>query len=421
MADIQEVIEKIHPGLELPPEIKTLLSGITFSEEALLNASPSRLALPFSLPELGRMLAMIGERIAGNEPIYLREGDSPDAIAAGALVRRIFKKCRPADRPETAGGRAVLDLSRPGGMFFRAGGSSVSVPSAIPDGGHYALSGLVFKLGEARHLAGEKDFGKNYVAFDLETTGKTPGSDEIIEIGAVRIHNGRLGKEFSALVKPSRPLSAGISQLTGITYDDLKDAPPLEEVLPAFLTFIGDDTLIAHNIDFDYPFLSHASRKHLGKRLNNETYCTLVQARARMPGQSHRLGAVAQALGIEQKDWHRATADARTAALIFLHFREEDSAPGRYAYFRSAVGTACLGSIAAGVPLRGDTAVFFRCGFDEILSAYSSGEKYLRKHPGKIPETDRRLSRYLDSRWRRKRNRAVCRLIQRAAEEAART
>ncbi len=416
MADIQQVIAKIHHGLELPPEIKSLLSGITFSEETLLRASPSRLLPPFSIPGLGRMLSAIGARLGAGGPISIREGNSPDSVVAGSFFRRIFKKNRSLLLAGEESGPPFLDLTRPEELCYRSRDTSLSVSSSVPDEGQYALSGLVFKLGEARQRSTEKDFGKKYIAFDLETTGKNPGGDEIIEMGAVRIRNGHLGEEFSALAKPAHPLPAEITRLTGISDNDLKKAPPLKEVLPSFLDFIGNDTLIAHNIDFDYPFLSHASRKLLGRRLNNEKYCTLVQARSRMPGQSHRLGAVAEALGIELKDWHRATADARAAALIFLHFQEDDHAPGRYAYFQQAVGPACLGSIAARVAIAGDTAVFFRYGFDEILSAYSAGEKYIRKHPDKIPEIDRRLSRDLNSWWRRKRNRAVCRIIQRAAK-----
>jgi len=132
-----------------------------------------------------------------------------------------------------------------------------------------------------------------------------------------------------------------------------------------------------------------------------------------MPGQGHRLGEVAQALGIELKDWHRATADARAAAEIFLHFQEEDNAPKRYDYFRQAVGRACLGTFLARAPISGDNAVFFRHGFENLLAEYAAGERYFRKRPGREAETDRRL---LDSRWRKKRGRAVYRLVGKALE-----
>jgi len=72
---------------------------------------------------------------------------------------------------------------------------------------------LVFKLGEAIQVSEEKNFGKQYVAFDLETSGKNTRSDEIIEIGAVKIKNGEVGEEYNALIKPSHPISSEITNI----------------------------------------------------------------------------------------------------------------------------------------------------------------------------------------------------------------
>jgi len=120
-----------------------------------------------------------------------------------------------------------------------------------------------------------------------------------------------------------------------------------------------------------------------------------------MPGQSHRLGAVAEALGIELKNWHRASADAKAAALIFLNFMEEDNGPKRYAYFQRYVARACLGTLVSGLPLRGDNAIFFRYGLPELLYAFTDGKKYLQKHPEKKTAVDDDPVGYLNS-WRRK-------------------
>ena len=361
------------------------------------------------------LIERLNSDLAGGATIYLQDGDSGDSIVARALFSTIFKKYHRQIRTITDNGQTIyplLDLSNTEGIRYLKTEKkpSIFLPSAC-DSSQYSIAGLVFKLGQAKQLSEEKNFGKQYVSFDLETTGKNHRGDEIIEIGAVKIKDGELGEEFDALVKPSHPISSEITDLTGITNDDVKDSPPIQEVLPSFMDFIGDSVLVAHNVDFDYPFLSHALKKSLGRTLNNDSYCTLVQARARMPGQSHRLGAVADALGVELKNWHRASADAKAAAMIFLHFMEEDNGPKRYAYFQRYAARACLGTLASGLPLSGDNAIFFRYGLPEILFAFADGEKYFQKHPEKKEEVDDGLGEYLNSWRRKKRSQAVYRIL----------
>lgn len=410
-----EIFQKIFPKIELPPALRDILSRISFSESDLLKASPSKLTPPFSLPGMGELLEKLNRDLTGRVTIHLRRGDSGDSIVAQALFSAIFKQDRKLIRYVTDRGQdrsPLLDLSNAEGIrYLRTKDSpAIFLPTACYSS-KYSIAGLVFKLGEAKKLSEEKYFGMQYVAFDLETTGINYRSNEIIEIGAVKIKDGKLGDEFNVLVKPARPISSEITDITGITNDDTKDSPPIQDVLPSFMDFIGDSVLIAHNIDFDYPFLRDALKKSLGRRLNNKTYCTLVQARSRMPGQSHRLGPVAEALGIELKDWHRASADAKAAGLIFLHFVEEDNVLNRDAYFRQYAARAGLGTIVAGMPLAGDNAIFFRYGLPDILSAFTDGDKYFKKYPEKKQALDDDPAKSLNS-WRRiKRAQAVYRIL----------
>jgi len=83
----------------------------------------------------------------------------------------------------------------------------------------------------------------NYVAFDIETTGLNPKYDKIIEIGAVRVRDGEPAETFSTFVNPAKSLPARIVELTGIRDDDVAAAPYIEEILEAFLQFVGDDVL----------------------------------------------------------------------------------------------------------------------------------------------------------------------------------
>ena len=96
---------------------------------------------------------------------------------------------------------------------------------------------------------------KDYVCFDLETTGfgKTA---EIIEIGAIKVRDGTTVDKFSELVKPTNRISGVVTALTGISQNDVADARNISEVLPDFLEFIGNDILLGHNIaSFDIPIV----------------------------------------------------------------------------------------------------------------------------------------------------------------------
>ncbi len=400
----------------LPEPIRSRLSEMECSRESILKGTISRLVPPFTIPKLESLLGTMENNLAEGRRIALRPGKEADSIAAAALFLKLFKKYRKHIFLISGANKSAspcLDLaSGEGAEYYDPSGlESIAVPADFPDSAPYSRAGLIFKLGQARQKLKEKSFRRRYVAFDLETTGKNARSDEIIEIGAVRIKNGELGEEFSALVKPSRPISAEITSITGISNRDLENAPPLSEILPDFLDFIGNDILVAHNIEFDIAFLKHWTRKILKKKIDNRMEDTLALSRARLSGQSHRLGAVAESLGIELKNWHRATADARAAAFIFLHFQQEENAAARYAYFQQAVGWACLGTLAARRPLYGDNAVFLRHGLSEIVDLFSKGEKYLTRRPKKRIKVAKNPIAYLNSFWKKKRGGAVYLLL----------
>src|SRR5699024_10738657 len=84
-------------------------------------------------------------------------------------------------------------------------------------------------------------FPDNYTVFDIETTGLDSKYDEIIEIGALKIKNNKIIDQFSFLIKPTSPIGEFITELTGITNEMVSDAPNINEILPKFLEFIGDD------------------------------------------------------------------------------------------------------------------------------------------------------------------------------------
>lgn len=152
---------------------------------------------------------------------------------------------------------------------------------------------------------------ENYVIFDLETTGISIRDDAIIEISAIKVIGHEPREEFSALVNPLRHIPEEASRVNGITDEMVRDALPLKEVLPAFLSFIGQEILVGHNIHtFDMIFLRQAAKELLHKELENDYIDTLSMARACLPELSrHRLVDVAAYFSIATAGAHRAFND----------------------------------------------------------------------------------------------------------------
>ena len=158
----------------------------------------------------------------------------------------------------------------------------------------------------------------DYVAVDIETTGLSPRYSAIIEVGAVRVRRGRPQDEVSLLINPGYDLPPAITELTGITDDMLWTAPPLADVLPYFLDFIGGDVILGHNVNFDVNFLyDKALSIGLGP-LSNDFVDTMRLSRRLFPAfRHHRLCDLCQRFGIVPDTAHRALADCYTAAACY--------------------------------------------------------------------------------------------------------
>lgn len=161
-----------------------------------------------------------------------------------------------------------------------------------------------------------------FVAFDLETTGLTPGEDEIVEIGAVRVENGIITERYEQLVNPGFEMPSRASAVNHITDDMLFDKPFIYEVLPSFLSFVGDDVLAAHNSDFDAGFLAQACMRYRFKF--PETYFdTMKLARYWPSAENKKLVTLIAAAGIVRDKSHRALSDAEAVANLILVTNEK--------------------------------------------------------------------------------------------------
>ena len=160
-----------------------------------------------------------------------------------------------------------------------------------------------------------------YTVFDTETTGLNPsGGDEIIQIGAARVVNGRLLRQesFEQLVDPGRDIPAAGIPIHGITPDMVVGQPRIDEVLPAFHQFAQDTVLVAHNAAFDMKFLQLLEPR-TGLRFQQPVLDTLLLSAVVHPNQeSHAIEAIAERLNIAVTGRHTALGDALVTAEIWL-------------------------------------------------------------------------------------------------------
>ena len=162
----------------------------------------------------------------------------------------------------------------------------------------------------------------SFVVFDIETTGFSPVSCKVIEIGAVRVENGKITDRFSTFVNPKVPIPFRIEQLTGINDSMVMDAPEIEKVLPEFLEFCRGAVMVAHNADFDMSFIMENCDR-LGIPHDFTYVDTVGMARFLLPALNRfKLDTVAKAVGVSLQNHHRAVDDAACTAEIFVKFVE---------------------------------------------------------------------------------------------------
>ena len=157
----------------------------------------------------------------------------------------------------------------------------------------------------------------SYICFDLETTGLSPDRDEIIEIGAVKVVEGRITDRFSRFLKPDSPIPPLAESITGISNAMVEDAGPTDRIMYDFLEFCESYPLIGHNLMFDYRFTRRYAKKYY-MNFEKEGLDTLKIARKLLPDlPSKSLESLAAYYGIVNPSAHRAYADALTTAKLY--------------------------------------------------------------------------------------------------------
>jgi DNA polymerase III subunit alpha, Gram-positive type len=172
------------------------------------------------------------------------------------------------------------------------------------------------KKPSATNLKGQ-GIDTTYCVLDLETTGFSPITEKITEIGIMKLKDGKIIDTFSCFVNPEKPIPARVIEVTNITDDMVKNAETIELVFPKMLDFIKGSVLVAHNAEFDIGFLKHNANV-CGYDFDFTYLDTLSLAKELFPDyKTYKLGRIAKNLGIKVEVAHRALDDVDTTVKIF--------------------------------------------------------------------------------------------------------
>jgi len=167
-----------------------------------------------------------------------------------------------------------------------------------------------------------EDF-ENVIVFDIETTGIDPLKNNIIEIGALKIKDGKISEVFHELINPEIEIPHFITNITGITNEMVKDKPTIEDVVGKFIDFCDSEYIMGHNILFDYKFIKINASKYKLK-FEKQGYDTLHIARKLLKNlPSKKLTDLCEHYQIPHERAHRADDDAKVTYELFLKLKDE--------------------------------------------------------------------------------------------------
>jgi DNA polymerase-3 subunit epsilon len=233
---------------------------------------------------------------------------------------------RAADLLE-AGSLHTLDLARQVlGLSGNAGAASAAVFSLLGSDGRFEVDGKgCWSLSGDAPLQGMELESLSYAVVDVETTGGSPGrGHRITEIAVVEIRDGIIGADFQTLVNPGRPIPPRIAQLTGIDDAMVAGSPFFEDVAEELLDLLDGRVFVAHNVAFDWSFVSAQLADSVGQVPDGPRLCTVQMARRLTPELRRRnLDSLASHFGVPNHARHRAHGDALATARVLLRLLDE--------------------------------------------------------------------------------------------------
>jgi len=342
----------------LPALVEELLSQRVGEYRTVLEDRHDELTDPNSDPAVVDLAGRLGTVLHGRRRVWLPRMGGLEIALSGLLLRAGVTSVPYVDGPDAPRPDDVTITPRDGGRFGTALG--------------------VFKALQLVHAGALKDAFRDFVAVDLETTDNDSATCDIVELGAVRVRDGLVVAEYHQLVRPRVAVTEGARQTHGITDEQLRDQPTLDQVWPAFRAFCAGDVLVAHNGNgFDFPVL-----RRLGDELPGGgdfvSYDSLPLARAVHSG-SCTLGNLAHHFGVALPQAHRASDDARALAGVFLHLQTEKLARARktaLVHLLDYLGLAL--ALSNPEKLLGEAELFWKITRTFALGRYSDCLEYYR-------------------------------------------
>ena len=199
------------------------------------------------------------------------------------------------------------------------GSSTQDILNAAPIQIIYGCEGYLVKDSPV-HIPENLD---TYCVFDIETTGFDSKTDGITEIAVCKVRNGEIIDEYTTFVNPEKHIPIEVQELTHITDEMVENAPTVEKMIPEFLEFTKGCVLVAHNAHFDTSFIKAKCEK-LKLEFNPYVIDTLEMSREMYNGvENHKLGTLAEYLGVSLEGAHRAINDTRATAKVFVKMCED--------------------------------------------------------------------------------------------------
>ena len=408
---------EIKNALPLPEFILNIAKNRGFDSYPTIMefAYPRLLSLPspFALMDVDKSIVRIQQAISNKEKILIFGDKDADGVTATAIIYRIINRFHgdisfkvPEGTDHYGMSKAALDQAKAQNISLiitvDCGITAVEecnyaselgidiiitdhhepldvLPTAFalvnPKLNNYpfpylAGAGVALKLA---HALGEAylldDYNQELVFFDIETTGLDPEQDDIIEIAALISKNGVVIKEYQCLIQTEKTLEPKIIEITKITNQMIQEeGVPITTALTDFLEFIGDRTIIGHNIiGFDMKFLQIQLQKHFNKKITNTPVDTLPMARVMFKQlKSHNLLAVGEHLGIyvDHTKLHRALNDVILNAEVYRRMSLTRSRPIQQ-ILSELLPLAAIGTVADIMPLISENRNIVRVGTEQ--------------------------------------------------------
>ena len=163
----------------------------------------------------------------------------------------------------------------------------------------------------------------NYVLVDIETTGLSPRTDEIIEIGAIKVKENKIIDTYNTLIKIDRNLNPFITKLTGITNKMLETGKETDKALEEFVNFTGNEIIMGHNVNFDINFIYDKCLSYLDYYLSNDFVDTMRIAKHILPDiQNYKLGTLANYFGVDYRSAHRGLKDVEITYEVYNKLKD---------------------------------------------------------------------------------------------------